>query len=151
MKNYLKIAFILTSVLFTSMASGQQVNVSGIITEAANGEELPGVSVVVKGTTVGTVSDINGSYSIMASTDDLLVFSFIGFEIIQVPVPTSGRLDVALESTIFNMEEVVVIGYGTMKKSDLTGAVSSVTSGDLTAAPVSGIGEDSKAGLQDFR
>ncbi|HHU57242.1 MAG TPA: TonB-dependent receptor plug domain-containing protein, partial [Bacteroidales bacterium] len=141
MKNYLKIAFILTSVLFTSMASGQQVNVSGIITEAANGEELPGVSVVVKGTTLGTVSDINGSYSIMASTDDLLVFSFIGYEIMEAPVPSSGRLDITLESTIFNMEEVVVIGYGTMKKSDLTGAVSSVTSGDLTAAPVSGIGE----------
>lgn len=141
MKNYLKIAFILTSVLFTSMASGQQVNVRGIITEAANGEELPGVSVVVKGTTLGTVSDINGSYSIMASTDDLLVFSFIGYEIMEAPVPSSGRLDITLESTIFNMEEVVVIGYGTMKKSDLTGAVSSVTSGDLTAAPVSGIGE----------
>lgn len=141
MKNYLTIAFILTSVLFTSMASGQQVNVSGIITEAANGEELPGVSVVVKGTTLGTVSDINGSYSIMASTDDLLVFSFIGYEIMEAPVPSSGRLDITLESTIFNMEEVVVIGYGTMKKSDLTGAVSSVTSGDLTAAPVSGIGE----------
>src|SRR5690554_7680997 len=110
MKNYLKIAFILTSVLFTSMASGQQVNVSGIITEAANGEELPGVSVVVKGTTLGTVSDINGSYSIMASTDDLLVFSFSGFEITEVPVPTSGRLDGALDSTIFNMEDVMVVG-----------------------------------------
>ncbi|GAO29683.1 carboxypeptidase-like regulatory domain-containing protein [Geofilum rubicundum] len=137
--------------LFASMAESQQINVTGQITDRTNGDKIPGVSISVKGTTLGTVSDIDGSYSIMANTGDVLVFSFIGYEILEATVPSSGRVDIVLESTIFNMEEVVVIGYGTMKKSDLTGAVSSVSSGDLTSAPVSSIGEAFRVELLVFK
>jgi len=95
------------------------------------GESLPGATITVLGTTTGTVTDIDGNYSITVPDGAVLVFSFIGYEPIQIPVDNQSLIDVTLKTDISSLEEVVVIGYGEMKKSDLTGAVGSVNSEDI--------------------
>jgi TonB-dependent starch-binding outer membrane protein SusC len=109
----------------------QQNQVSGRVTNAT-GEPMPGVSVVIKGTTMGTVTDVNGNYSLPASSSDILVFSFIGMKSQEIPVGSRSSINVLLEEETIGVEEVVVIGYGTREKKDLTGAVSQITSDDIT-------------------
>ncbi len=92
----------------------------------ANGEPLPGVSVVVQGTTTGTVTDLDGNFSITVPDASTLVFSFIGFETQTVPITDQPEVNVTLREDATALDEVVVIGYGTVKKSDLTGSVGSV-------------------------
>jgi TonB-dependent SusC/RagA subfamily outer membrane receptor len=105
----------------------QQRSVSGKVTDAS-GNPIPGVTVVVKGTTVGTITSANGTYSLAnVSADATLVFSFVGMRTQEVPV--AGRMDfsIIMEEDLIGIEEVVAVGYGTVKKSDLTGSVSRVT------------------------
>lgn len=114
----------------------QQRAVSGKVT-SMEGEELPGVNVIVKGTTQGTVTDINGNYNLSIEGDDVvLVFSYVGYLSEEIPVGNQSVIDVTLVPTIESLSEVVVIGYGTVKKSDLTGSVSSIKSEELKAVPV---------------
>lgn len=104
----------------------QQVTVSGKVTDA-NNQPLPGVNVVVKGTTTGTITGNDGSYSLrVANSQAVLQFSFIGYLGQEVRVGNQGTINVILPEDTKALEEVVVIGYGTMKKSDLTGSVASV-------------------------
>ena len=109
----------------------QQSIVTGTVKDAATGELLPGVNIVIKGTTIGTLTDANGKYSLTVTDpgNAALVFSFIGFGSKEVKVAGQSTIDVALEATLTGLDEVVVIGYGTMKKRDLTGAVSSIKAG----------------------
>lgn len=108
----------------------QQKSVSGKVTDSG-GQPLPGVTVVVKGTTQGTVTNTDGEYSLSNVPDDAtLVFSFVGMKTLEVVVGTQPRINVIMEEDVVGIEEVVAIGYGTMKKSDLTGSVASVK-GDL--------------------
>lgn len=100
--------------------------ISGVVTSAENGEPLIGVTVLIKGTTTGSITDIDGRYTIDASAEDILVFSFIGMKDKEVQVGVQTVIDVVLASDNELLEEVVVIGYGTQKKSHLTGAVSKV-------------------------
>lgn len=110
----------------------QQKMISGTVTDAASGEPLPGVNIVVKGTTQGVISDMNGKYSItVSSSNAVLVFSFIGYVTQEVPVTGQNVINVELVPEVKELDEVVVIGYGAMKKSDLTGAISSVSSKSL--------------------
>lgn len=96
------------------------------------GENLPGVSVLVKGTQLGTITDIDGKFSLDVSGDDaVLVFSFVGFLPQEVAVGNRTQLSVTLETDVRSLEELVVVGYGTQKKVNLTGAVTSVNAGDL--------------------
>ncbi|MBS0012305.1 MAG: SusC/RagA family TonB-linked outer membrane protein, partial [Bacteroidales bacterium] len=99
----------------------QDLTVTGIVTDASDGEPIPGVAVVIKGTTIGTATDIDGSYSINASMNSVLMFSFLGMKTEEVTV-TSSRIDVALSAEITDLEEVVVTGYGIQKKLLITGA-----------------------------
>lgn len=100
------------------------------------GNELPGVSIILKGTQQGTVSDPNGNYEITIPDDNtVLVFSFVGFLSKEMTVGTRTRLDVTLSTDTKALEEIVVIGYGTAKKSDLTGAVASVKAEQLMERP----------------
>lgn len=118
----------------TAMAQQQ---VSGKVTDYSTGEPLPGVNILVKGTTSGTISDIQGNYSMSVSGNDVvLVFSFIGYETHEVTVGTQRTINAQLMPDLTTLEEVVVVGYGTMKRSDLTGAVASV-SGDALRGTVS--------------
>ena len=89
-----------------------------------NGEALPGVTVIIKGTTTGTVTDIEGNYSIKSTPSDAtLIFSFIGMKTQEVLVNGRNQLDIIMQEESIGLNEVVAIGYGTMKKSDLTGAI----------------------------
>ena len=106
--------------------------ISGTVTDE-NGEGLPGVNVLVKNTTIGTVTDIDGKYNLSAPDDaETLVFSSVGYLTQEVAIGSQSTIDLALEPDIQSLEEVVVVGYGTQKKSDLTGAVSSIEPQDIT-------------------
>jgi TonB-linked SusC/RagA family outer membrane protein len=117
----------------------QQKIVSGKVTDMG-GQALPGVTVVVKGTTQGTVTNADGSYSITnIPSDATLQFSFVGMKTQEVVVGSQTNINVVMEEEAIGIEEVVAIGYGTMKKSDLTGSVSQVKSEELNAFPSSNV------------
>src|SRR5690554_7275222 len=102
----------------------QQLTVSGTVTDASDGMGLPGVSVVVKGTQTGTITSPMGDYSLQVNVGDVLQYSFIGFNGEERNVEAGvTRLDVALSTSVIGMDEVVVIGYGSVRKSDLSGSV----------------------------
>lgn len=105
----------------------QNIQVTGRVYSEESGESIPGVNILVKGTTVGTVTDLDGNYSVDAPEDGTLVFSFIGFTTIEEPVSGRSIIDIAMVSDIRSLDGVVVIGYGTQKRSDLTGAITTVT------------------------
>ncbi len=108
----------------------QNTTITGTVT-AADGGTLPGATVQIKGTTVGTITDINGRYTIEAAPEDVLVVSFVGYTTKEIMVGSKTTVDFIMEPDIMAIEEIVVIGYGTVQKSDLTGAVSSIKSEDL--------------------
>ena len=120
---------------------GQQV-VTGTVTNTENGDSLPGVNVLVKGTTQGTVTDVDGKYSIEVGQDQTLIFSFIGYEQQEVAVAGRSVIDVAMLPSLEKLSEIVVIGYSSQAKKDVTGAVASVdvenmskrTTADVTQA-----------------
>jgi len=104
----------------------QQKEITGKVTDT-QGQPLPGVTVTVKGTTRGTVTDVDGNYSLSnIANNNTLVFSFVGMETQEINVGNRTRIDVTMQESAIALEEVVAVGYGTMKKSDLTGAVSSI-------------------------
>lgn len=107
-----------------------QASVSGTITDE-NGEALPGATIQEKGTTNGTITDVNGKFNLNVPEDAVLTISFVGYETRDVPLNGRSMLDLSLETDIASLQEVVVVGYGTVKKSDLTGSVVSVKSEDI--------------------
>ena len=116
------------------------IDVSGKVTSEEDGEELPGVNVLVKGTAIGTVTDVNGNYRIeVPDAASVLVFSSIGFLSREVTVGNQTEINVILPPDVKSLEEVVVVGYGTQKKSNLTGAVSSVEPSDIQETPITSI------------
>ena len=109
-------------------ASPQQLTVSGTVTDQTTGDPMPGVNIVVKGTVLGALTGPDGKYSLAVSgPNEILVFSFIGYNSLEVPVSGRTTIDVRLESATTELDEVIVTGYGTQKKSDLTGSVVRVT------------------------
>lgn len=114
---------------FTGL-SAQQSPVSGKVT-STKGEPLPGVTVVIKGTSTGTVTGPDGAFSLKALGNDVLTLSFIGMKTQEVAVNNRTSINVVLEEENFGIEEVVAIGYGTRQKKDLTGAVSQINSEDI--------------------
>jgi TonB-dependent starch-binding outer membrane protein SusC len=110
--------------------------IKGKVTDKANNDGLPGVNVVIKGTSTGTTTDEKGNYSLdVAGNSSVLVFSFVGYLSQEIEVGNRSVLDVAIESDTKALSEVVVIGYGTAKKSDLTGSVGSVKEDQLKERP----------------
>jgi TonB-dependent starch-binding outer membrane protein SusC len=114
----------------------QESRVTGTITDATTSEPLIGVNIVIEGSNTGVVSDMNGKYSIDVKEGAILIFSYIGYISERIPVAGQSEIHVTLSPDITNLEEVVVVGYGTQKKSDLTGSISSVKGNDLTQLPV---------------
>ena len=112
------------------------IDVSGKITDSESGESLPGVSVVVKGTTQGTITDTDGNYRINVDEEAILVFSFVGYKSQEVAVSNRSTINVQMESDITALSEVVVIGYGTQQRRDITGSIASISSQDIAAIPV---------------
>lgn len=109
----------------------QEIKITGIVTEGFTGDPLPGVTIQVKGTTTGTISDMDGKYTLMAKTGEVLVFSTIGMKTIEKTITSNAPINVTLEEDNVALDQVVVIGYGTVKKSHLSGAVSSVGTKEL--------------------
>jgi TonB-dependent starch-binding outer membrane protein SusC len=116
------------SILMSLVAFGQQTRVSGTVTDAADGSTLPGVNVTVKGTLTGSITGTNGEYSLMAQPGDVLVFTFIGYLPQEVTLGTQAVVNVAMRTDVQALDEVVVIGYGTVRKEDATGSVKAVNS-----------------------
>jgi TonB-linked SusC/RagA family outer membrane protein len=116
----------------------QQETVSGTVTDAQTGDPLPGVNILVVGTSTGAATDANGHYSVsVPSLQDTLRFSFIGYETTNVPIDGRTNINIKLSSTILSSgNELVVVGYGTQKKKNLTGAVSQVKGKKLATSPV---------------
>lgn len=116
----------LLCIMATSGAFAQQMTVTGKVTDSAN-ESMPGVNVQIKGTTVGTITDFDGNYSISVSNSkSTLVFSFIGYVTQEVPVAGKKVLNIQLKDDAQALDEVVVVAYGTARKGDLTGALTSM-------------------------
>ena len=111
--------------------AAQNIEIKGIVTEAATNEPLPGVTVSIKGKDTGTVTDMDGKYSIKTNQGDILRFSAIGMKQIERAVTSGAPINVSMEEDNIALEQVVVIGYGTVKKSHLSGAVSSVSAKEL--------------------
>jgi TonB-dependent starch-binding outer membrane protein SusC len=125
----------------------QQMTITGKVTESQTGEPMPGVNVVIKGTNIGTITDGGGKYSISAPDKNVvLVFSFIGYKSMEVPVAGKSTVDAALITESTALEEVVVVGYGTQSKVSLTGSITAVKSEALVRSPVIGV-SNSLAGL----
>lgn len=127
---FLTLLFTLCSVVLMA----QDLQVKGVVTSADDGQPLPGVSVYIKGTQSGTLSDVNGTYSLKVPAGSTLVFSFVGMETQEVVVTSNTTIDIAMSYDMTEMDEVVVIGYGTQKKSLVTGAISKVDGEDLRKA-----------------
>jgi TonB-linked SusC/RagA family outer membrane protein len=116
----------------SELNSQQQKSLTGKVTDKT-GVSLTGVSVVIKGTNTGTITDVNGNYSLSnIPANAILKCSFIGMKIYEVPVGSQTKIDVVMEEETLNLDEVVVIGYGTVKKQDLTGSVASLSGNVLT-------------------
>ncbi|MBN2273152.1 MAG: carboxypeptidase-like regulatory domain-containing protein, partial [Bacteroidales bacterium] len=113
-----------------------QITVSGRVTDA-DGEPLPGVSIILKGTQEGTVTDMEGFYIFNdLSKGDILVFSFVGMQSREVIIGTQTQINITLSPDIKNLEEVVIVGYGDVKRANLTGAVVDLRAEELEDIPV---------------
>lgn len=127
-------------ICFGSAGAIAQETVTGTVT-SSNGEALIGVTVIVEGTTTGTATGIEGDFAIKAAPDDVLVISYTGYQTKNIPVNGQKNIDIILAVNDELLDEVVVIGYGTVKKSDVTGSVSSVSAEELQAFPVLNAGQ----------
>jgi TonB-linked SusC/RagA family outer membrane protein len=120
----------------------QALTVKGIVTDGATKEPLPGVNVIIEGTTIGVITDMNGKFQIsVPSSSSVLVFSFIGYLNERIPLEGKSEINIALSPDIKQIDEVVVIGYGTTRKIDLTGTVTSIGSKDIKNIPVASTAE----------
>ena len=129
-------------VLLSSPSFAQDNTISGTVTDANTDETLPGVNVIIKGTTTGTSTDAQGSYSLnVPSLQDTLVFSFVGYERQEIPIQGRETVDVTLQSQAIAGEEMVVIGYGVQEEKDVTGAIESVDMESVSNSAVTGANE----------
>ncbi|TKG97387.1 TonB-dependent receptor [Puteibacter caeruleilacunae] len=149
-KNLLLLTLI--CILCPTLMWAQNFKVSGVVVDANDGTPIPGVSIVEKGTTIGGVTDFDGKYSINVSSGNAtLVYTFIGYTPVEIAMKGRKVIDVKLEQGVYALEEVVAIGYGSAKRKELTGAVSSVDMDELQKVPVSNVSEALQgrvAGLQ---
>ena len=134
MKNYLLVCFLW---LFScGILVAQERTVTGTVTDGESGETLPGASVVVKGTTTGTITGVNGDYSINVTDGSVLVISFVGYATQEVTVGSRSVIDVTLATDVEQLGEVVVIGYGETSIKDATGAVTAVSAKDFNGGVI---------------
>ena len=135
------LVYVLACILL-SMHAMAQIKVSGKVTNAADGTAIPNTTVAIKGTSSGTIANENGVYSLtVPNSNAVLVFSFTGFANQEVKVGNRTVIDVALDVQVNTLNDLVVIGYGSVKKSDLTGAVASLKAEKIMDAPVPNISQ----------
>lgn len=125
--------------LKTVIEQPQQKEISGKVTDTS-GEPLPGATVMVKGTTIGTVTDANGNFSLrIPANAQTLQISFVGMKTVEIPIGNRITFNIVLEEEAIGLEEIVAVGYGTMKKVNLTGAVASVDSKMIEGRPITNV------------
>jgi len=129
--------------LVASPSYAQQKTISGTV--SADDEPIPGVSVLVKGTSIGVITDFDGNFTISAKNTDVLLFSYVGYITKEVLVDNQTTINVTLEASLEQLEEVVLIGYGSVRKKDLTSAISTVKGEELSKRVVTNI-QDALAG-----
>ncbi|MDK2841110.1 MAG: hypothetical protein PWQ17_615 [Anaerophaga sp.] len=130
-KTLLLIYFLMASVFLFGQ---EEITVRGTVTDSQN-LGIPGVSVVVEGTTQGTITDMDGNYNLTVPSDANLVFSFVGMKTVTVAVNGRNVIDVTMESSMVDLEEVVVVGYGEVRAKDLTSSIATIKSEELTKTP----------------
>ncbi len=131
--------FFLSMVLSSSILFAQEKTITGKVTAQGEGP-LPGVNVTVQGTTIGAITDLNGSFTIkVPNTASVLIFSSVGYTTKQVVVGTQTTIDMVLQSDVTALSEVVVTGYTTQRRKDLTGSVGVVEPAKLTAVPTGNV------------
>ncbi len=129
--------FFVLVVASTVLAFGQTVQITGTVTSSDEGLAMPGVNVTVKGTTIGAITAADGKFVISVPTNaTALIFSFIGYRTLELPIEGKTRIDAQLQQDLFKVDEVVVVAYGTQQKRDLTGSVASVKVDAIKNIPV---------------
>lgn len=135
--------FILGLLLFFSLnIIAQSKTIKGVVTDAETGSPLPGVTILVKGTTNGVATDFDGNYTL--TTEDInatIIFSYVGYITQEINISGKTTLNISLTPDVQSLDEVVVIGYGTAKKSDLTGSVVAISGSDLKEQPIPNVAE----------
>ena len=132
---YYLIGMLIFLISFNSSAQAQSV--SGVVTDGDDGSGIPGVNVLIKGTSEGTITDFDGNYTLNVPDGSILVFSFVGYIPQEIEVANQSSINVTLISDITQLSEVVVIGYGVQKKKVVTGAIESVSSEEINLTPIS--------------
>lgn len=127
---------LLLFLIFAPISLFAQTKITGTVTEKSTSIPIPGVNVIIKNTTTGTATDFDGSYQLKAKKGDVIVFSYIGFQTKEITYAGQKTLNVELQEDAALLDEIVVIGYGSVKKEDLTGTVDLVTEKDFNKGPV---------------
>lgn len=135
-KSKFRVILLMCLLLIAWQGNAQEVQIEGRVTDIENGEALPFVNISIKGAGGGTITDPQGNYQIEAASGSTLVFSFIGYLMEERVVGNSSRIDVALSPSVETVDEVVVIGYGSVKKEDLTGSVDVISSKDFNKGAI---------------
>ncbi len=131
-----KIYLLLLTVFFSFSVYAQTKPIQGKVTDSQTGESIPGVNLIIKGTTNGTITDIDGLFSTDCNEGEVLVVSFIRYDSQEVSVGKESNYNIALKSSLISLEEVVAVGYATQKRVNLTGSVAIIQSEDLVRNPV---------------
>lgn len=131
-----KLTLLATFIFSVALIAQNGITVRGVVVSATDNVPIPGVNVIVLNTTKGTTTDFDGNYEIKVNKGETLQFSYIGYQSQTVVVGNQTTINITLTEDLAKLEEVVVVGYGARKKSDVTGSVSSVKTEELTAFPV---------------
>lgn len=134
MKTKITLLFLVMFMVFIP-THAQERTITGVVTSLEDGMPLPGVNVLVKGTSRGTITDFDGNYSLMASSGEILEFSFLGMLTTEVAVDAQNTINVAMEVSSATLDEVVLIGYGSSRKQDVTGSITRIKSEELLKQP----------------
>ncbi len=133
----LKVFLFLVAILIATTGYTQVKTITGKVTDVQTGEPLPGVTIIVQGTTIGTATNFDGDYSLNVEPNQVLSFSFIGYTSKEITVGAESVINVQMELSMENLDEVIVIGYGQVKKEDATGSVTAVNSEDFNVTAMS--------------
>ena len=136
--SFLRLFAVAMTLLGVTSLYAQSITVTGVVMAEGEPDPVIGANVIVKGTTLGTITDFDGNFTLQANAGDVLLVSYMGYKSKEVKASTQP-LTITLQPDNVMLEEVVAIGYGTMKRSDLTGAITSVSAEDLNKAPVAGL------------
>ncbi len=132
----LKVLFLFLGMVFAFQGFAQEVKLTGKVIDLNDGSTLPGVTIAVKNTATGTVTDINGNFSLNAPAGSTLVVSYVGYTTQEITVGNQTNLSIALEPSVTMLQEAVVIGYGTVKRQDATGSIATVSANDFNRGQI---------------